>query len=177
MARLMKCITGVSITLCVVFGILKIIFEADVWLSLAITSGTIAYHFLMRLIVGFVFDKVMNNKVDCTRSWFRVRDFEIRFYNAIKVKRWKNKMPTYESDIFSPKKHTWNEIAQAMGQAELVHETIIILSFFPIFAAIWWGALSVFFLTSICAALLDLSFVIMQRYNRPRVMRLAERER
>lgn len=173
----MKYITGISIALCVVFGILKVIFEADVWLSLAITSGTIAYHFLMRLIVGFAFNKVMNNKVDYTRSWFQVRDFEMRFYKTIKVKRWKSKMPTYEPDIFSPENHTWNEIAQAMGQAELVHETIIILSFFPILGVIWWGALYVFLVTSICAALLDLSFVIMQRYNRPRVIRLAERGR
>lgn len=176
MARFIKGITGMNITLCVVFGILKIIFEAGVWLSLAIASGTVAYHFLMRLIVGFVFNKVLNNTVDYTRGWFQVRSFELRFYNIIKVKRWKNKMPAYEPDVFSPKKHTWNEIAQAMGQAELVHETIIILSFVPIFMAIWWGALCVFLVTSICAALLDLSFVIMQRYNRPRVMRLARRE-
>lgn len=177
MARFIKCITGVSIALCVVFGILNIIFDAGVWLSLAITFATITYHFLMRLIVGFVFDRVMNNKVDYTRSWFQIRPWEQKFYHVMKVKKWKNKMPTYDPDAFSPEKHTWDEIAQAMCQAELVHETIVVLSFLPIFMTKWWGAFGVFLVTSICAVLLDLSFVIMQRYNRPRVLRLAERGR
>lgn len=177
MARFIKCITGVSIALCMVFGILNSIFDAGVWLSLAITFATITYHFLMRLIVGFVFDKAMDNKADYSRAWFQVGPLESRFYNVIKVKKWKNKMPSYDPDVFSHEKHSWDEIAQAMCQAELVHETSAILSFLPILMTMWWGAFGVFLVTSICAALLDLSFVIMQRYNRPRVLRLAERER
>ncbi len=101
----------------------------------------------------------------------------MQLYKALHVKKWKNKMPTYEPTLFSPEKHSWDEIAQAMCQAELVHETIVIFSFLPIIATIWWGGFWVFLITSVCAALLDMAFVVMQRYNRPRVIRMAERQR
>lgn len=172
MARLMKCIAGITIILSMFFSILNRIFDIDIWLSLTITFSTIAYHFAMRLLVGFMFDRIMKNKADYNRKWFQVGKAELRFYNLIKVKRWKHKMPAYDADLFSPEKHTWDEIAQAMCQAELVHETIVVLSFVPIIMSIWWSAFEVFLVTSIFSAVIDLSFVIMQRYNRPRVLRL-----
>ena len=86
-------------------------------------------------------------------------------------------MPTYQPELFSPKEHTWDEIAQAMCQAEVVHEIIIIFSFLPIAASIIWESFWVFFITSILAAMFDLSFVIMQRYNRPRVVKIAKKEK
>ena len=72
------------------------------------------------------------------------------------------------------KTHTWDEIAQAMCQAELVHETIVILSFLPILAGIRFGAYPVFIITSVLAAAFDMMFVIMQRYNGPRIVLPAE---
>ena len=86
-------------------------------------------------------------------------------------------MPSYEPELFNPQKHTWNEIAQAMCQAEIVHETIILFSFVPVYATRFFGELPVFLITSLLAAAFDMIFVIMQRYNRPRVIKLAERER
>ena len=85
-------------------------------------------------------------------------------------------MPAYEGDLFDPRKHSWDEIAQAMCQAELVHETIALLSFLPLLAVRWFGSFGVFLITSVLSALLDLMFVTMQRYNRPRVVRLAEKQ-
>ena len=86
-------------------------------------------------------------------------------------------MPSYDPELFSPRKHSWSEIAQAMCQAELVHSTIIPLSFLPLLAAIPWGDFPVFFITSLLAACYDALFVIMQRYNRPRILRLIEKEK
>ena len=177
MARLMKCIAWISFILSMFFCILNMIFDIDIWLSLTITFSTIAYHFVMRLLVGFMFDRIMNNKVNYNRKWFQVGKAELRFYNMIKVKRWKHKMPTYDAALFSPQKHTWDEIAQAMCQAVLVLEVIVVLSFVPITMSIWWGAFEVFLITSILAACIDLSFVIMQRYNRPRVLLLYHKRR
>ena len=84
-------------------------------------------------------------------------------------------MPTYESELFDPKTHSWAEIAQAMCQAELIHETIVLLSFLPILAGIRFGAYPVFIITSVLAAMVDMMFVIIQRYNRPRILRLTEK--
>ena len=84
-------------------------------------------------------------------------------------------MPILDPRFFDPAVRTWDEIAQAMCQAELVHETNVVVSFVPIFFATWFGALPVFLITSILGALSDLVFVFIQRYNRPRVMRMIAR--
>ena len=177
MAKIMKCIAGISSILCVLFWMMNDNFSGDIWLTFAITFTTISYHFCMRLVVGFVYDRVMNNKADYSRTWFQVRDTENRIYRFLRVKKWKHKMPTYDPDVFSPEKHTWDEIAQAMCQSELVHETNVVLSFVPVIWTIWWGSLWVFIITSICAAAFDMIFVIMQRYNRPRILHLARTDR
>lgn len=177
MAKWMKRIALLSSTLCVMFAVLHTCADGSMYLPFAITFGTTAYHFLMRLAVGFAIDEIMGNKADYTRPWFRVGPWEMRFYSKLRVKSWKRRMPTYDPDLFTPDKHTWDEIAQAMCQAELVHETIVVFSFLPLLAAIWWDSFPVFLITSLCAAALDLSFVFIQRYNRPRVLRLARRGR
>ena len=101
-------------------------------LSLAITFGTISYHVVMRLLVGLVFSVVMQNKADCKNKWYHVGRREIEVYEKLNIKNWKHRMPTYDRTLFDPRIHTWEEIAQAMCQAELVHETIALLSFLPI---------------------------------------------
>ena len=174
MAKIVKYTAIISSILCVLFWLMNNILSGDIGRTLAITFTTISYHFCMRLVVGFVYDRVMNNQADYSRAWFRVSDMENRIYRFLKVKKWKRKMPTYDPEVFSPEKHTWDEIAQAMCQSELVHETNVVLSFVPVIWIIWWGSLWVFIITSICAAAFDMIFVIMQRYNRPRILRLAK---
>ena len=177
MKKIIKSITIISFILTLLFSAVYFHTENSASLSLAITMGTTLYHFAMRLVVGFFYDRIMNNKADLSRWWYQPKGFEKRIYNWLNVKNWKGIMPSYEPELFDPHKHTWNEIAQAMCQAELVHETIILLSFVPILFAKLFGALPVFVITSLLAAAFDMIFVIMQRYNRPRVIKLAERER
>lgn len=142
----------------------------------AVFSGTVAYHFLMRLAVESVFSVFMNNKADYSKRRYQARAWEKQLYKRLKVRRWKNKMPTFNPDDFDYRKHSWDEIAQAMCQAETVHEVIAILSLIPIFFSIRFGALPVFVITSVLASLGDMLFVIIQRYNRPRVIRIMERK-
>lgn len=147
----------------------------DILFTAVIALGTICYHFFMRLSVGFIVDKTMNNKADYTKSWYQSKTWEKKLYKKLHVKHWKGSMPTYDNDIFNYKKHSWNEIVQASCQAEIVHEVIIVFSFVPVIFSVWFGETIIFVVTSILAALLDLSFVIIQRYNRPRIIRLIER--
>lgn len=170
MARVMKWAALISFLLTALFALLH-------FTSLAITFGTTCYHFAMRLLVGHVVNRIMGNKADLTKRWYRLHSFEGRLYQAVKVKKWKGNMPTYEPSFFDPKLHSWEEIAQAMCQAEIIHEVIAVLSFFPLLAAIPFGAFGVFFITSVLAACYDPCFVIMQRYNRPRIIKLISKER
>ena len=145
-------------------------------LSLCISFGTVFYHLAMRLAVGHVYDHAMQNRANLSSRYWQLRPWEKDLYEKLGVKKWKGNMPTYDPELFSPQNHSWEEIAQAMCQAELVHTTIIPLSFLPLLAAIPWGSFGVFLITSLLAACSDAIFVIMQRYNRPRIMRLLKKE-
>ena len=170
-------VAGIALILTVALAILYQNTKREWILTIAITSGTIAYHFCIRLFIGALFNAVMRNRADYSKRRYQLRRWEERLYKAIRVKQWKRKIPTYDSKLFDPSKHTWSEIAQAMCQAELVHETIIIASFVPIIASLWFGAMPVFIITSVAAAAIDLIFVIIQRYNRPRVVKMIERDK
>lgn len=168
MARIMQLGAVLSLALTVLFALLK-------QETLAITAGTFAYHLLMRLAVGLAFDRVLNNHVDYTHPWFRLHAFEECLYERLQVGKWKTSMPTYDPDAFDRHEHSWDEIAQAMCQAELVHEVIVSLSFLPIAAGPFLGGWVAFVTTSVLAAGYDMLFVFMQRYNRPRILRIVER--
>lgn len=173
----MRLLTTFCFVATIITSILFRCFNKNIYLTLAITFGTTSYHLGMRLLVGLFYNVIMKNRADYTKKWFQVRSWEKKIYQILKVKKWKDKMPTYNPEIFSIKNHTWHEIAQAMCQSELVHETNMVLSFLPLIAVKWFGSFYVFLITSICAFLFDLVFVIMQRYNRIRVIRVALKKR
>lgn len=176
MAKIVKGIAAFSLAATVILAISYKVTSSGILLPLAITSGTIAYHFVMRLMVGLAFHATMRNKADYRKRWYQVSKREMAVYEKLKVKQWKRRMPTYDPALFDPRLHTWEEIVQAMCQAELVHEMIAVLSFLPILAGIWFGEYSVFIVTSVLSAACDMVFVIMQRYNRQRVMKLLNRK-
>ena len=156
--------------------IANLLFKTGFLLSLTITMGVFAYHFLMRLLVGLVVDKIFNNNISYNNMWFKTFKFEEKIYRFLKVKRWKKHIPSYNPATFSLE-NTYSKIAAATCQAELVHEIIILLSFLPILLCVWFGETAVFVITSILAALIDLTFVILQRYNRPRILKLVAKNK
>lgn len=176
MAKIVKGIAAFSLAATVILAISYKVTSSGILLPLAITSGTIAYHFVMRLMVGLAFHATMRNKADYRKRWYQVSKREMAVYEKLKVKQWKRRMPTYDPALFDPRLHTWEEIVQAMCQAELVHETLAVLSFLPILAGIWFGEYPVFIVTSVLSAACDIVFVIMQRYNRQRVTKLLNRK-
>ncbi len=177
MVKTVNWITAVSLALAAAGGLLYRFCGYGIFLTPAITFGTIFYHLGVRLAVGAVFQKTMNNRADYTKWWYQLRPWENSLYQKLGVKSWKKRMPTFYPEEFSPERRTWDEIAQAMCQSELVHEVNVLLSFPPVIASRWFGALPVFAVTSVLAAAFDLMLVMMQRYNRPRAIRIARRQR
>lgn len=164
-------ITGIFSVLFVLLAIGHRFFPAGWLLSLLITCGTFLYHFLMRLAVGFL----MPDRFTGRENWFRQRQWEPKLYEKMNVQTWKKHMPTFDPDSFDLSKHSLNDVIAAMCKSEAVHEVIILFSFLPLWAALLFGAFPVFLLTSLFAASFDALFVIMQRYNRPRLMELRDR--
>ena len=176
MAKTMKILAAIFTAAFVALVVVYQFYENKFILTMGITFGTFSYHFLMRLAVGKLVDSIFHNRMDYTKWWFRPRRFEKCLYEFLKVKKWKKYVPTYAPDTFSLDKHSFEEIVQATCQSEMVHELIVVLSFLPILFAIPFGALAAFLITSVLAALFDCIFVILQRYNRPRIVKLIKRK-
>ncbi len=149
----------------------------SVLLTLAITFGTCFYHIAMRLVVGHSIDLICRNKMNYDKWWFRERRFEPKLYNFLRVKKWKKHLPTYNPEHYDIRDRSLEEIIQTTCQSEIVHEINMILSFVPVIFTIWFGSLAAFLITSSIAFCFDGIFVIMQRYNRPRLKRLLKRLR
>ena len=143
-------------------------------LSCAISFGTTLYHFVMRLAVGFVIPLCIKN-YNCQSWWFRPRKWEKGLYRKLKVRKWKHKLPTYDPRGFSTEHNTLPQIIHNMCQAELVHEVIAVLSFVPLAFVPLFGVFPVFLTTSLAAGLVDCVFIIAQRYNRPRLLRIIDK--
>ena len=67
-------------------------------------------------------------------------------------------------------------IIQNMCGAEIVHEIIMVMSFLPLATVPVFGSFPVFLITSLLAAMYDGIFVMAQRYNRPRLVRIYEKQ-
>lgn len=145
--------------------------------SITITFGTTFYHFAMRLSIGYIIDTKFHNHMDYTKKWFQKRSFETKFYKVIRVKRWKKWVPSFNPDNFLLEKHSVSYIIQVTCQAEIIHEIIMVLSFVPVIFSVCFGALEIFLITSCMSFLFDSIFVILQRYNRPRLMLLIKKKR
>lgn len=142
-------------------------------LAACITCGTTFYHLFMRLMVGGPLVPIRHRSGD---GWFRQKSWEPKLYRALKVKTWKSRMPSFEPAQWSLKETPLPQIIQNSRRAEMIHEIYMVLSFVPLLAIPRFGAAGVFWATSLCAALFDSCFVIMQRYNRPRLERILEKE-
>lgn len=150
--------------------------KSEVVLWTGITAFTIMYHFWVRIIMGN-FSKLFKKHINYKQWWFKERNFEKKIYKLLKVKNWKDKALTYNPDSFSLKEHTLEEIANTMAKSEVDHWINEIISISTIFFAILWGNLWIFFITALAAMIFDSQFIIIQRYNRPRVIKAFERKK
>ena len=92
MAKIVKGIAAFSLAATVILANSYKVTSSGILLPLAITSGTIAYHFVMRLMVGLAFHATMRNKADYRKRWYQVSKREMAVYEKLKVKQWKRRM-------------------------------------------------------------------------------------
>ena len=64
-----------------------------------------------------------------------------------------------------------------MAKSEVDHWINELISLTTILFAIPWGAFWVFFISALFAMIFDSQFIIIQRFNRPRIVKLLEREK
>ena len=148
--------------------------ENLLFLWVGIVTFTITYHLWMRIIMGNV-SKLF--KVSYKHLWFKEKAFEKKLYTFLKVKKWKGKALTYNPELYSVKDRTLEEIADTTAKSELDHWINILISESTVAFGFIWGEIWIFSLTAFLAAVFDSQFIIIQRYNRPRLIRLINREK
>lgn len=161
-----------------VTGVLALIYHfypMDWIVTAAISFGTTCYHFAMRLAVGAAVP-LFTKRIHFDSRWFRPRSWEPALYRALGLKNWKGSLPTYDPSQFDLQKNTLEQVVRNTCGAELVHEVIMVFSFLPLLFAIPFGDLPVFLITSVLAALYDSIFVMAQRFNRPRLVRILKKK-
>lgn len=175
-AIFMYCVIAVMLTICAVCFALYYggIVGSGVVLWTGITAFTVTYHFWLRIIMGNV-TKLF--RIHYGQRWFRERRFEKRLYKLLRVRKWKEKVLTYDPDAFSVEKHSLEEIANTMCKAETDHWVNEIISLTTLLFAIPWGAFPIFLVTAVFAMLFDAQFIVVQRFNRPTVLRVIEKRK
>ena len=96
----------------------------------------------------------------------------LAYNKKLKVKQWKNKLPTYDSSLFAINAETKESVIKSMIQAENVHLLLFFLSFVPVLLSLWFGYLWLMLLMAALFAVMHLPFIIIQRFNLPRILRM-----
>ncbi len=174
-AVLMYCIIGAALLICAVCFALYYteILSSLVLLWVGITCFTITYHLWMRLIMGNV-SKLF--KVSYKSWWFKEKSCESKLYNFLRVKNWKGKALTYNPELYDVKNRTLTQIADTTAKSELDHWINVGISATTLLFGLIWGELWIFALTAFFAAVFDSQFIIIQRYNRPRLIKLIDKQ-
>ena len=102
-----------------------------------------------------------------------------RFYEKLRIRKWKNRVPDMSKYLrFLPRKQLTDTscgrvklLVQETCVAELVHGGLMILALPVLLCREWWAVL----LVAVYDLLGNLPFILIQRYNRPRLLRLAEK--
>ncbi len=150
------------------------IIDSPVILWIGIVFFMIMYHLWVRIILGWITRRF---KISYKSAFFRELPFERRLYRAMNVRNWKVKKLTYSPDSFVINPDSMESLANSMSKAETDHWINQLISVSSIFFFLIWGCFWGFFISAICAMLFDAQFIVLQRYNRPRALRVMERMR
>ena len=153
----------------------KNIYKTPAILWAGIIAFTIMYHFWGRIIMGNV-SKIFKKHINYKKVWFKERKFEKKLYKILHVKEWKGKALTYNPELFSLKDYSLEEIANTMCKCEVDHWINEVISLSTLLFAIPWGTLWAFAISAFVAMLFDGQFIVIQRYNRPRIIKILEKE-
>ena len=150
--------------------------DSRVIMWIGIVAIMIVYHFWVRIIMGNV-SKIFKKHINYKQWWFKEKSFEKGLYKLLRVKEWKDKALTYNPESFSLKEHSLEEIANTMVKSEVDHWINEAISLSTLLFIIPWGdGVWAFVISAIAAMIFDSQFIIIQRYNRPRIVKIIKKE-
>ena len=177
-AIFMYCVIGITLFISIICFNLYYgnIYKTEMILWIGITAFIIMYHFWVRIIMGNV-SKIFKKHINYKQWWFKEKSFETNLYKLLRVKEWKGKALTYNPESFSLKVHSLEEIANTMVKSEVDHWINEAISLSTLLFIIPWGdGKWAFIISAIFAMIFDSQFIIIQRYNRPRIVKIIKKE-
>ncbi len=149
------------------------VLQSDAILWAGIVSFMILFHFGGRIYMGNITKKW---NINYNHPFYKQRKFEKKLYKILRVRKWKDKVFTFEPQLYDFQNRTLPQLATTMAKSELDHWINEIISIISIFFFLIWGCFSAFFISAVLAMIFDAQFIIVQRYNRPIVLRLMQRK-
>ena len=149
-------------------------FANDFTKCLSLIMCLTGYNFLVRTIIGQTVTFFLRNKNHfyLESAWLRPKKFEKPLYRFLKVKKWKKHAVTAIPEQFDLENLPLETVVKNMIQAELVHLIIIFAVLIPILFARQTDFPCLVVIGSVFSAVWDMQYVILQRYNRPKIARL-----
>ena len=138
-----------------------------------VTGLMLLYQILVRAITPRVLNLVHKKPYDSNNFWFRQKVIEKTLYKFFNVKKWKDKLVTYEPKAFSLKHNSIESVIETMCVAEVIHLNLILGALFFMLFGLVFGKLWIFISIGVLSVIWELRFIMAQRYNRPRVKALA----
>ncbi len=114
-------------------------------------------------------------KFNYKNAWFRERSFENKLYETIKIRKLKSKMPIYAPSMYKISRDSAEKTIMYTCHAEVVHELSALLGALCILMFLLGINVAVLTIVSIVAVAVHLFFAMIQRYNRPRLIRILRR--
>ncbi len=132
----------------------------------------IVAHFFIMFLTAPIVQIVFKKKFDYNSNWFKLKKYENQLYAFLKIKKWKNKIVTYNKKLYSVKKHSLIDTIMLTCHAEVVHELIAVTSYLPIILGAFLGDYHILVVMSVVFSVAHVPFILVQRYNRPRLVSL-----
>ena len=128
-------------------------------------------------LVGLCIDRDLRPDRFPFKPWSFERDGLL--YERLQIRKWKDKVPDMSKYLpFLPRKAITARsservklLVQETCVAELIHAGLMVLALPVLLCKEWWATLMV----AVYDLAGNLPFIMIQRYNRPRLLRLAEK--
>ncbi len=146
---------------------------SDSLLWCGIVSFMILFHFGLRILFGKF---TVNIAFDHNHSFFQTKKFEKRIFHLVRIRKWKDKVLTFDPQAYDFQNRTLDQLATTMCKSEIDHWINEGISIFSVVFSLLWGHFPIFAITAFAAMLFDAQFILVQRYNRPIVVRLMKRK-
>lgn len=146
--------------------------RSGVILWIGVSAFTVVYHFKGRLIMG---EQTKKWNISYKHPFFRERRFEQKLYKLLRVREWRDKVLTYDPESYNVKTHTYTQLANTMSKSECDHWINELISLSTLAFGLIWGEMWIFALTALVSMLFDAQFIVVQRYNRKRVVSLIKK--